>query len=58
MLSNDLSIVLIVFVLLEDNSRPQVQSIRRFDRQQGFVRNQMLESYTNKMFRDQMRVNK
>lgn len=56
MFSNDLSILLIVYTFLKDNSR--IRSVWRFKRQLGFLRNQLLGSYSNKMFRDRMKVNK
>ena len=56
MLSNDLSILLIISTFLEDNS--QIRSIWRFKRQQGFLRNHLLGSYSYKMFRDQIKINK
>ena len=56
MFSNDLSILLIVHTFLEDNS--QIKSVWRFKRQLRFMRNKLLGSYSNKMLRDRMRVNK
>ena len=56
MLSNDLTILIIVYTFLEDDSR--TRSIWRFKRQVDFLRNQLLGSYSDKMFRDRMRVNK
>ena len=37
---------------------PRTQFVWRFKKQEGFLHNQLLGSYSNKMFRDQMRVNK
>ena len=34
--SNDLSILLMVFLALEDDSRPQIWSLHRHSRQKGF----------------------
>ena len=56
MFSNDLSILFIVFGFLEDDF--QTITVWRFKRQQGFLCNQILGSYSIKMFRDRMTVNK
>ena len=56
--ANDLSILLLVFLSLEDDSRPRIRSVWRYSRHKGFLQNHLLQSYTTKMFRDRLRINK
>ena len=55
--ANDLSILLMLFLSLEDDSKSRIRSIWRYDRQQGFFKNQLLGSYTDQMFKDRLRIN-
>ena len=48
--SNEVSILLMVFLSLEDDSRPRIRSLGRHNRLKGFLHNHLLGSYTDNMF--------
>jgi hypothetical protein len=58
MLGNDLAILLMATIIMEENTRPRVRTVWKHRRQQGFLQNQLLGSYSDKLFRSRLRLNK
>jgi hypothetical protein len=58
MLGNNLAAMLIFVIIMEENARPRELTVWKYRRQERFLQNQLLGSYSDKMFRNCLKINK
>jgi hypothetical protein len=58
MLSNILATLVMVFLIAEENARPREKRVWKYRRQGAFLQQHLLQEYSDKMFREWLKVDK